>query len=241
MKNITEAFIRQFKDFTVILLLILAVFGGLCGSLGGFGGLADSLIVFAIVFANACFGAYQEINADKILGKAAGERPTPLQKELGKVGMGLFIITLGLCAVVLLGGLLRGGDLGTTLFLSVSLAVAVVPESLPAIVNVVLSVGVMRLDREGASVRRLSAAESMGQVKAVFADLKRLKKKDRNVLRKAGIKIFDRTAEKAFYELWQKNEIIGFIGETAEDERFFMLPMLAAAFRITKICTNMLI
>ncbi|MCD7854176.1 MAG: cation-translocating P-type ATPase [Clostridiales bacterium] len=220
MKNIIEAFIRQFKDFTVILLLILAVFGGLCGSLGGFGGFADSLIVFAIVFANACFGAYQELNADRVLGKAAGERPTPLQKELGEVGRGLFIITLGLCTVVFLGGLLRGGDFGSTLFLSVSLAVAVVPESLPAIVNVVLSVGVMRLDREGAAVRRLSAAESMGQVKAIFTDLKRLNKKDRDGLRKAGIKVFDRTAEKAFYELWQRNEIIGFVGETAEDERF---------------------
>ncbi|MCD8237719.1 MAG: cation transporting ATPase C-terminal domain-containing protein [Clostridiales bacterium] len=219
MKNIIEAFIRQFKDFTVILLLILAVFGGFCGSLGGFGGFADSLIVFAIVFANACFGAYQELNADRVLGKADGERPTPLQKELGEVGRGLFIITLGLCAVVFLGGLLRGGDFGSTLFLSVSLAVAVVPESLPAIVNVVLSVGVMRLDREGAAVRRLSAAESMGQIRAVFTDLKRLNKKDRNTLRKAGIKVFDITAEKAFYELWQRNEIIAFAGETSEDER----------------------
>lgn len=231
MKNVTEAFLRQFKDFTVIMLLVLAVFGGVCGSIAGFGGLGDSLIVLAIVFVNAGFGAFQELKADRVLGKTAGERPTPLQKELGEVGQGLCIITIGLCVVVFLGSLLRGAELGGALFLAVSLAVAVVPESLPAVVNVVLSVGVMRLAKQGTIVRRLSSAESMGQAESVFLDLDKIDERNKIALRKAGIKLFDRTNSRVFYELWGRDEIIGFVGEDEKDERFINASDVGCCFR----------
>ncbi len=96
--------------------------------------------------------------------------PTPLQLQLKTVGSRIGIIVLGLCAVIFFLGLLEGRPAVDVFFTAVSLAVAAVPEGLPAIVTVCLAIGVQRMIRKNALVRRLDAVETLGNVNVICAD-----------------------------------------------------------------------
>jgi magnesium-transporting ATPase (P-type) len=107
--------------------------------------------------------------------EATAEEPTPLQKEVGRIGRMLGIavvsITVAVVATVLLISDIRTfADVVTVLLLGVSLAVAAVPEGLPAILSVVLAIGVQRMARRNAIVRTLSSVETLGSASVICSD-----------------------------------------------------------------------
>ncbi len=96
--------------------------------------------------------------------------PTPLQLELKRVGEKIGTIVLGLCAVIFVLGLSKGMQPIDIFFTAVSLAVAAVPEGLPAIVTICLAIGVQRMIKKNALIRRLDAIETLGNVTVICAD-----------------------------------------------------------------------
>lgn len=101
---------------------------------------------------------------------AAGVVATPLQQRLRKLSRELVIIVLVAAAVVFVLGLLRGRGMTEMLITAVSLSVAAVPESLPAVVSVSLALGAHRMARRAALVRRLPAVETLGSVTVLASD-----------------------------------------------------------------------
>ncbi|WP_328404295.1 cation-translocating P-type ATPase [Streptomyces sp. NBC_00390] len=96
--------------------------------------------------------------------------PTPLQRRLASLGRVLAVVTLALCVLVFGLGLLRGQGLGTMAVTAISLAVAAVPESLPAVVTLALALGARRMAARHAVVRRLPAVETLGSVTVLGTD-----------------------------------------------------------------------
>ena len=96
--------------------------------------------------------------------------PTPLQKKLDALGRKLAWLVLAIGAVVTLAGWLRGDDLWMMLQIGISLAVAAVPEALPATTTFILAFGVVRMARRHAIVRRLSAVETLGSTTVICSD-----------------------------------------------------------------------
>ena len=98
------------------------------------------------------------------------EEPTPLQKKLKELG---FHITLGIIAVssfIFIIGYLRGQNTLDMLLASVSLAVAAIPEGLPAVITITLALGTRRMIGKNALIRKLSAVETLGSVSIIAAD-----------------------------------------------------------------------
>lgn len=103
--------------------------------------------------------------------KTAGEDDaTPLQHKLGAVARVLVIASLGIVALLFGVGLLRGTPLIELLMTSISLAVAAVPEGLPAVVTVALALGVFRMSRRRALIRKLAAVETLGATTVICTD-----------------------------------------------------------------------
>ncbi|MFI1148092.1 cation-translocating P-type ATPase [Streptomyces sp. NPDC020817] len=99
-----------------------------------------------------------------------GHEPTPLQRRLASLGRILAALTLVLCVLFFALGLVRGLALGTMAVTAISLAVAAVPESLPAVVTLALALGARRMAARGALVRRLPAVETLGSVSVLATD-----------------------------------------------------------------------
>lgn len=95
---------------------------------------------------------------------------TPLERKLAQLGKRLVYIVFGIAALVMLAGLIRGDDLWLMLEVSVSLAVAAVPEGLPAVTTLILALGVLRMARRNALVRKLSAVETLGSATVICTD-----------------------------------------------------------------------
>ena len=98
------------------------------------------------------------------------EKSTPLQKRLTAFGKRLSVFVLLICAVIFVFGWWRGEDAVTMLLTSISLAVAAIPEALPALVTIALAFGAKRLAKNNALIRKLPAVETLGSVTHICTD-----------------------------------------------------------------------
>lgn len=110
------------------------------------------------------------------IGKIAGmisqaeDEATPLQKRLEQLGQWLVLICLGVCAMVGTMGVLRGEPPRQMFLAAVSLAVAAIPEGLPAIVTISLAIGVQKMIKRNAIIRKLPAVETLGCATVICSD-----------------------------------------------------------------------
>src|SRR5262249_47509106 len=100
----------------------------------------------------------------------AEPEPTPLQRRLAELGKVLVVICVVLVAVIFVLELLRGGKFADVFLISVSLAVAAVPEGLPAVVTIALALGLQRMVKRHALVRKLPSVETLGSVTVICSD-----------------------------------------------------------------------
>ena len=122
-----------------------------------------------------------ETGMDTEMGKIAGalaaaqDEETPLQKKLDSLGKTLSFLVLGICVFIFVFNLLMAGkfDLSSileTFMVAVSLAVAAIPEGLATVVTVVLSIGVTKMSKRNAVIRRLTAVETLGCTQVICSD-----------------------------------------------------------------------
>lgn len=134
-----------------------------------------------------------------MISKAAeAERTdTPLQRRLEQFGYTLLWLALGVVSVVFLLGYLRGEPVVTMFLTSVSLAVAAVPEGLPAVVTITLALGVTRMVRRNALIRKLPAVETLGSATVICSDKTGTLTKNEMTVTKVfvGEQVFDVTGE----------------------------------------------
>ncbi len=116
-------------------------------------------------------GAQTEVGRIGILIDEATSRATPLEQKLARLGRLLILVVLALCAMIVLAGWLRGAtDFWHMLEIGLSLAIAAVPEGLPAVTTMTLALGMQRMARMRALVRRLPAVETLGSVTVICTD-----------------------------------------------------------------------
>jgi len=106
--------------------------------------------------------------ADLLQGVA--KEQTPLQRRLDRLGKILSIVGVAIASLILLIGVLRGDELRHMLLTAVSVAVAIVPEGLPAVVTITLALGSQRMLKRQALIRKLPAVETLGSVTVICSD-----------------------------------------------------------------------
>lgn len=109
------------------------------------------------------------------LGKIAGmlqekESPTPLQKRMADFSKRLTVIIIIICAIIFGTGYLRGEDVTRMLLTAISVAVAAIPEALPAVITISLAIGAKRLVKQNVLIRNLHAVETLGSVTYICSD-----------------------------------------------------------------------
>ncbi|ELC8443009.1 calcium-transporting P-type ATPase, PMR1-type [Clostridium perfringens] len=95
---------------------------------------------------------------------------TPLQKKLSELGKILGFLAVGICVLIFVISFFQGRDLLEMFLTAISLAVAAIPEGLPAIVAIVLALGVQRMVKKNAIIRKLPAVETLGSVSIICSD-----------------------------------------------------------------------
>jgi P-type Ca2+ transporter type 2C len=115
-------------------------------------------------------GMSTELGSIAELMQSAGVVDTPLQRRLDQLGKGLALAALALVGVIVILGLLRGETPREMFFTGISMAVAAVPEGLPAVVTIALALGAQRMLRRRALIRKLPAVEALGSVTVICSD-----------------------------------------------------------------------
>ena len=115
-------------------------------------------------------GPNTEMGKIDTLIDGVGEHGTPLEAKLAELSRALLFIVLGLCLVIVLVGWLRGIELLFMIEVGISLAIAAVPEGLLAVTTMTLAVGMQRMARMNALVRRLPAVEALGSTTVICSD-----------------------------------------------------------------------
>ncbi len=115
-------------------------------------------------------GNNTEIGKIATLIEEAQTEETPLQKQLAVLGRFLGILTIIITIIVFSAGILRGGDFGEIFVTSIALAVAAIPEGLPAVVTISLALGVRRMIKRNALIRKLPSVETLGETSTICAD-----------------------------------------------------------------------
>lgn len=98
------------------------------------------------------------------------DEKTPLQKKLGEIGKLLGIIALGVCLAMFLIAVFQKRDIFQMFMTAISLAVAAIPEGMPAIVSIVLAMGVQKMVKKNAIIRKLPSVETLGAVNVICSD-----------------------------------------------------------------------
>ena len=98
------------------------------------------------------------------------ELDTPLKQKLNSVGKTLSIVGLLISLVIFIIGLIYGNDIVTILMLAISLAISVIPEGLPATATIIMALGVQRMARKNALIRKLPAVETLGSTTVICSD-----------------------------------------------------------------------
>ena len=115
-------------------------------------------------------GMHTEMGKIATMLEDEDESATPLQNRLAQLGKTLGFLALGICAVIFIVGLIDRIALIDMFMTAVSLAVAAIPEGLPAIVTIVLAIGVQRMVAKNAIIRRLPAVETLGSASVICSD-----------------------------------------------------------------------
>ena len=115
-------------------------------------------------------GAYTEMGKIATMLKETESAITPLQIKLAKLGKSLGIIALIICAIIFIFGKIVGLGWIEMFMTAISLAVAAIPEGLPAIVTIVLAMGVQKMVKQNAIIRRLPAVETLGSASVICSD-----------------------------------------------------------------------
>ncbi len=118
-------------------------------------------------------GMQTELGQIAAMLQAVESEPTPLQQRMTQLGNVLVMGSLVLVAIVIVGGVIQArgfSNLKDLVEVSLSIAVAVVPESLPAVITVTLALGTQRMVRQNALIRKLPAVETLGSVNTICSD-----------------------------------------------------------------------
>ena len=115
-------------------------------------------------------GMETEVGRIATMLQSVGRGSTPLETRLDRVGRVLAVVALAVVVVVFVMGLLRGEEVRLVFLTAVSLAVAAVPEGLPAVVTIALALGAQRLLKRNALIRKLPAVETLGSVTIICSD-----------------------------------------------------------------------
>jgi len=118
----------------------------------------------------ATIGMQTELGRISGMLRRTGAEPTPLQKRLAELGTTLSVACVGIVAVIFALELWRGGGVFEVFLTAVSLAVAAVPEGLPAVVTLTLALGLQRMARRNALIRKLPSVETLGAVTVICSD-----------------------------------------------------------------------
>ena len=136
----------------------------------------NKIFMGTIVLKGKALAKITEVGMSTEMGKIADmlsnieEEKSPLKEKLNRVGRVLVVVCMAICAVVTLVGIARGQEPREMFLLGVSLAVAAIPEGLPAIVTVSLALGVSRMLKRNALVRKLPAVETLGCTSIICSD-----------------------------------------------------------------------
>lgn len=115
-------------------------------------------------------GMATEVGRIGALVRAIGHEPTPLERRMDSLGKQLAAVAIGIGVVVALVDLARGATLGVVLQMGIAVAIAAVPEGLPAVVTTTMAIAMRRMARRHALARRLPAVEALGSVTVICTD-----------------------------------------------------------------------
>ncbi|MCU0438741.1 MAG: cation-translocating P-type ATPase [Raineya sp.] len=137
------------------------------------------------------------------------ETQTPLQKRLADFGKKLSFVIFAICAIIYISGYIRGEDPTQLILTAISVAVAAIPETLPAVITVSLALGASKLVRQNALIRKLPAIETLGSVTFIGSD-------------KTGTLTQNKMTVK---EVWVNDEYTGLNQENLNNTDLLMLAM----------------
>lgn len=115
-------------------------------------------------------GSATQIGEVSSLLEESGQDSTPLEKRLATLGRSLALISVGIAAIVAVVGVALGRPVVEILATSIALAIAAVPEGLPAVATITLAIGMTRMARQNAIIRRLPAVETLGSTTVICTD-----------------------------------------------------------------------
>ncbi len=115
-------------------------------------------------------GMSTEVGKIATMLQEAGETETPMSKRLNQLGKMLGLVALAICGLIFVVGVLYGNSVISMFMTAVSLAVAAIPEGLPAVSTVVLAIGVQRMVKRNAIIRNLPSVETLGSATVICSD-----------------------------------------------------------------------